>query len=531
MQCFVDIVWEDHALTTANFAGHMPTRPTLSPFDLSRIRAATLSTTRITARFLAVAGTLFLLAACGGEGGPTTPSTGAIAITSSVRTTSDNASFMYSIAIDQGVVGTFSASSPVSLVIPGVSVGSHTITLSGLAAGCAFGSSATDSRAVTIRGGDTATVAFDVTCVRTTGDIVVITTTTGVSLDPDGYSVLVDGAVAGSIAPNGTLTVRATPGAHSVALQGVSTNCLVRTPPFPSLTVTAGGSASAAFDINCLVATELRFTTTTTGGEPDADGYLLFIDDTQPLRIAPNGIVTIRGIPAGQHAIRVRDIAGNCALTEPSTRQVTIVEGVPLSLQNPVVCLARGAGTTGFTASDAPNDTLANALRNPAPAIDLVSMTGRYSPGWLTLTLRFRQPVVSQVPLLANSLHALIQLDLDETSSTGIAPSVNAAGGSATQGVDATISTDADATTALLLRGNVSTGRVGVQYLGDSVVISVPLALLDNDDGNMTITATVGTRDRATDIAPNSGVIVARRPVGAVSIAATRKNWKSSNSP
>jgi hypothetical protein len=467
-----------------------------------------------------LAGVLLSLAACSGDKGPSVPATGTVAISSTVRTTIDNASFMYSITVDQGAPQNLSASSPVSLVIPGLSVGTHTVTLSGLAAGCTVGGAATASRSFTIRGGDTVNVAFDVTCVRTTGDIVVNTTTTGVSLDPDGYSVLVDGAVAGSIAANGTLTVRASQGAHSVALQGVAANCLVRTPPFPSLSVSGGGTATAAFDINCVVATELRFTVTTSGGEPDADGYLIFVDDTQPLRVAPNGVVTIRGIAPGTHTVRLRDIAGNCALTEPGTRQVLLVEGTPLVSTWPVSCLPRGSGTVGFIAVEPAIDTLANGLRNPNPAIDLVSMTGRYSPGWLTLTMRFRAPVTSQVPLVANSLHAFIQLDLDENSLTGSAPSINAVGGNAVQGVDATISTDADPSSALLLRGNVSTGRVGVQYLGDSVVISVPLVLLDNDDGNMTVTATIGTRDRPTDIVPNTGVILARRPPGSIATGA-----------
>lgn len=45
---------------------------------------------------------------------------------------------------------------------------------------------------------------------------------------------------------------------------------------------------------------------------------------------------------------------------------------------------------------------------------------------------------------------------------------------------------------------------------GDSVVVKIPLAKLGSDDGRLSIAAVVGTFDRPTDIAPNSGVILAR---------------------
>ena len=127
---------------------------------------------RAVGAIVAVSGLLSPVA-CSDGGGPSAPRTGAIAVTSTVRTTSDNASFSYSITVDQGTPQTVSAAAPARIVIPGVSVGQHSVTLSGLAAGCTIGSAPSDSRVVTIRGGDTVSVAFDVGCVRTTGDIAV----------------------------------------------------------------------------------------------------------------------------------------------------------------------------------------------------------------------------------------------------------------------------------------------------------------------------------------------------------------------
>ena len=58
--------------------------------------------------------------------------------------------------------------------------------------------------------------------------------------------------------------------------------------------------------------------------------------------------------------------------------------------------------------------------------------------------------------------------------------------------------------------------RVPLKLEGDSVIVRIPIAKLGGDDGNMTITTIIGTVDRPTDIAPNSGVILARPAAGAV---------------
>src|SRR5690348_13767403 len=65
----------------------------------------------------------------------------------------------------------------------------------------------------------------------TTGDLVVAATTTGIDVDPDGYTVALDsGLFAGtkSLAVNGTVTFpQLGPGTHSVSLLGSTSNCLV----------------------------------------------------------------------------------------------------------------------------------------------------------------------------------------------------------------------------------------------------------------------------------------------------------------
>jgi hypothetical protein len=99
--------------------------------------------------------------------------------------------------------------------------------------------------------------------VITTGTINVTATTTGSNLDPDGYTVTVDGTNGKSITSNGSQTFTdLSAGDHSVTLSGVASNCTVSGSSARTANVPAGGSASVAFQINCVAppATQLAFT-------------------------------------------------------------------------------------------------------------------------------------------------------------------------------------------------------------------------------------------------------------------------------
>ena len=464
--------------------------------------------TNVGRRAAALLGSLFL-AACGSDG-PSAPTTGAIAVTSSALTTSDNAAFEYSIAIDNGAPRAVSSSTAASYVVPGLSIGSHTVTIRGLAPGCTAG---TETRTVGVVGGDTVDVAFTVVCTRTTGDLSVSAATTGAELDADGYNVTVDGTVRGTLGVNGTGAVGAlTPGSHVVGLTGLASNCTTTTAT-QNVIITAGATSLARFDVVCRARTgTLRFVTTTTGAELDPNGYVVVVDGNTVFRVPTNGTFRLSNVPLGRRVVFVREVANNCAVTMSPDFAVTAVEdtvAVPIS----VACLARGSGTIGFTVTDPASDTLPNEDADPDPSIDLRSTVGRYSPGFLTLTLRFAAPVVSGIRDVPNSMYAAVQFDTDENPGTGTRPLSNDFGGNATQGVEVSVFIDDDSTQAPIFRGSALAGTAGLRFLGDSVILTIPLSVL-GDDGDMSMTLLVGTRFRATDIGPNTGVILTRRPVG-----------------
>src|SRR6266550_1583560 len=98
-----------------------------------------------------------------------------------------------------------------------------------------------------------------------TGDLTVTTSTTGLSLDPDGYVVTVDAGPSQAIATNGSVTFTALDaGDHSVALSGVAANCTLSSANPQTVTVPSGGTASTTFVLICApvapLATQLVFT-------------------------------------------------------------------------------------------------------------------------------------------------------------------------------------------------------------------------------------------------------------------------------
>src|SRR5207247_5010448 len=98
----------------------------------------------------------------------------------------------------------------------------------GLAGNCTVRGGA--SRTVAVPSGGTATVGYSVSCTTPPGDLTVTTSTAGSSLDPDGYTVTVDGSQSQPITINtstGVTFTGLTAGSHDVVLSGVAGNCTV----------------------------------------------------------------------------------------------------------------------------------------------------------------------------------------------------------------------------------------------------------------------------------------------------------------
>ncbi|HEY6157900.1 MAG TPA: PKD domain-containing protein [Gemmatimonadales bacterium] len=169
--------------------------------------------------------------------------------------------------------------------------------------------------------------SFDITAgPPTTGDLTVNATTTGDDA-PGSYTVKVDGGLSRTIAANGAgTTYNALPaGDHTVALTDVPANCTVSGGASQTVTVPAGGSATAAFTISCTALTgNLTVRTTTTGANLDPDGYTFSVDGGTPQPIGINATIPLTGIPAGSRTVVLAGVAANCTVTGGPSQTVTV---------------------------------------------------------------------------------------------------------------------------------------------------------------------------------------------------------------
>src|SRR5947199_280915 len=277
-------------------------------------------------RFALVALAVALSTACGE--GPLVPTSGAIRI---VLTSSgaDPDADGYAVTLDGaaprrvGVNGT--------LVLRDLGTGAHSVTLAGLAANCTAGGE--KPRAVTGRAGDTLQVAFAVVCVAVTGTIEIKAATSGADVDPDGYTVQVDGGTTAALAVSGTTRFEGlSAGSHTVTLAGAATNCPVAADNPRTVSVTTGAvkrdTARTKFQVTCGAATgSIQVTTATSGIDLDPNGYAMQIDGGSLRLLLGAGTVTIDGLAGGDHSVVLSGAAGNCTVGGDNPRVLHVITG------------------------------------------------------------------------------------------------------------------------------------------------------------------------------------------------------------
>jgi hypothetical protein len=165
---------------------------------------------RLSRRRLLLAATVALYPACGGGdgGGLTEPTTGALQVatnTSGAEPDQDG----YTLSVDDVESGAIGPAA--QRMIADLESGAHRIALSGVSANCEV--QGQNPRAVSVVAGQTVSETFAIVCTQpppVTGGLSVTTATSGVSPDSDGYTVTVDGNVAGPISAEGSPASRLT---------------------------------------------------------------------------------------------------------------------------------------------------------------------------------------------------------------------------------------------------------------------------------------------------------------------------------
>jgi Tol biopolymer transport system component len=284
---------------------------------------------------IALALGLLVLYGCGDDGGGIAPpSTGSLTITTAT-TGQPAAGGGYNYALDGGTAVPIGLNATATLT--DIETGSHTVTLSGLPEGCTV--EGANVITVTVSGGETASVAFAVTCVPPIGGIQVTTASTGPA--PETYTLLLDGTAQGTVPASATQTVaNIAAGDHAVGLADVPANCSVaETNPQP-VTVVMGGTASVTFTVTCTpappVTGSLEIQASTTGQEPD--GYQVTVDGGAAQAIGANASITVLNLAAGSHTVLLADVESTCTVGGENPRAIEVPAGGTVSVIFAVTC-------------------------------------------------------------------------------------------------------------------------------------------------------------------------------------------------
>jgi Tol biopolymer transport system component len=227
--------------------------------------------------------------------------------------------------VNQGPIG-----STAIRTLEAVPVGSHSVGLSAIPANCEL--QGQNPQSTTVAFGETANVAFALICTQPpaeTGSLSIGLTTTGATVDPDGYTIAVDGGTPQLVATSGsTLLTNVTVGVHSVLLSGIAANCTVSGANPQDATVTAGASASVSFVVACSSMTpttgSMVLRSITSGAFPDPDGYTITVNGSSHSRLQAQDTSVIDGLEPVSYLVEILGIAANCRLDGQSLRTVPV---------------------------------------------------------------------------------------------------------------------------------------------------------------------------------------------------------------
>ena len=167
----------------------------------------------------------------------------------------------YGVTVDGGLMAAVAPNGVIR--VARLTPGDHVVELTGVRENCTVGGA--NPLTVTVTEGETASVAFSVSCVATSGVIDVSVLTTGLDRDRSGYRVTVNGGAPRSLPREGSVAYElVAAGEHVVAITDVASNCTVDGGATRPITVSTGAmtrdTARVAFEIGCDRVWELAFT-------------------------------------------------------------------------------------------------------------------------------------------------------------------------------------------------------------------------------------------------------------------------------
>jgi len=235
----------------------------------------------------------------------------------------------------------------------GLAGGDHEVALYGIASNCSVSTpdkGPNNPRGVSLVTGVGGSADFSLAC-GSWGELFVSTNTSGVDLPAGGYTVSVDGGASQTIAANGnTMFTQLYAASHTVVLSGVAGNCALTGSNAQQVNVSPGQTAAITFAASCAPTGSgsgtLTVTTSTTGSNPDADGYTVAVDGTTSQAIASNGSATFT-VPAGANPVALSGVASNCWANGANPGTVSVPAGGTATAALAVTCVVPGSRASG----------------------------------------------------------------------------------------------------------------------------------------------------------------------------------------
>src|SRR5436853_911515 len=257
-------------------------------------------------------------------------------LTVSTSTSGPNPPRRYTVTVDGGQSRSLGLNT--STTYTGLTATNHTVQLNGIPTNCSV--SEANPQTVTVPAGGTAQASFTITCAALTGDLTVSTSTSGPD-QPSGYTVSVTGGGSQTIGATGRdpFTGLAT-GSHTVTLSEVPSNCSVSGGTSQTVTVTAGGTATAGFTISCTVLTGNVTVSTATSGPDQPSGYTVSVSGAGSQTIGASGSVTFTGVATGSHTVTLGGAPSNCSVSGGTSQTVNVAAGQTATASFSIGCTA-----------------------------------------------------------------------------------------------------------------------------------------------------------------------------------------------
>lgn len=208
-----------------------------------------------------------------------------------------------------------------------------------------------------------------------TGALVVIISTSGADVDPDGYLVRVGSAASRQAQVNDRFTMNGiTTGDYVVSLEDMASNCAVTGGDSHAVRIDAALPARVSFAIDCqAVLGLLQLSVQTTGLDLDPDGYQVSVDGTVAGTIAIEGSLDLH-LLSGPHEVTLSGLAGNCRAARLTDLRdtVTVIGNGSVNHGFGVDCFQRLKNQIVFSDADqtawvvAPDGTGSRTLAAPA---------------------------------------------------------------------------------------------------------------------------------------------------------------------